>query len=120
MSRYARIFTVAALVLFAAVGPVRAEDLSIETYFDVTLARLDLAAARWEQTRSGPTEEEMEGLFAQHGTTTEAYHAYAGEHRDEVEGYLEANPEVQDAVDALSARIRTAIDQASTEPTEEQ
>lgn len=120
MARYARFFTVAALVLLSAAGPVRAEDLSIEAYFDVTLARLELAATRWEQTRSGPTEEEMEALFAQHGTTTEAYHAYAGEHRQEVEGYLEANPEAREAVDALSARIQTAIDQASTEPTEEQ
>ena len=119
MARYALFFSVA-LVLLAAVGPVRAEALSIESYFDVTLARLELAAARWEQTRSGPTEEEMEALFAQHGTTTEAYHAYAGEHRDEVEGFLEANPELQAAVEALSARIRTAIDHASTEPTEEQ
>ena len=119
MARYALVFTVA-LVLLAAVGPVRAEDLSIETYFDITLARLELAAARWEQTQSGPTEEEMEALFAQHGTTTEAYHAYAGKHPDEVESFLEANPEWQAAVDALKARIRTAIDQASTEPTEEQ
>lgn len=119
MARYSRFFTVAALVLLAA-GPVRAEDLSTEAYFDVTLARLELAATRWEQARSGPAEEEMEALFAQHGTTTAAYHAYAGKHRQEVEGYLEANPDVRTAIDALQARIETAIDQASTEPTEGQ
>jgi hypothetical protein len=51
-----------------------------------------------------------------HDTTTEAY-AYAREHRQQVEGYLEANPEVQIA---LSVRIQSAIDQASTEPKEEQ
>lgn len=120
MARYARHFIVAVLVLLAAAGPARAEDLSIEAYFDTTLARLELAATRWEQTGSGPTEEDMEALFAQHGTTTEAYHAYAGKHREEVQGYLEARPEVQQAIDALSARIRAAIDQASTEPTEGQ
>lgn len=108
-------FPVLVLLLLLSPGVMKmagAEPLTLESYFEVTLARLDLVVGTWEQTGHGPGEEEEAVLFQQHGITTEAFYGFAGEHREEIAAYLEGHPDVQQAIDDLSARIQQLVAQA--------
>lgn len=112
-----RHYTFPALVLLVllspgAVGTAGAETLTLESYFEVALARLDLVVGTWEQTGHGPGEEEEAALFQQHGITPEAFYGFAGEHREEIAAYLEGHPDLQQAIDDLSARIQQLVAQA--------
>jgi hypothetical protein len=89
----------------------RAADLTIAAYIELSLARLQLAKDTWEREQQAPSVDAEEALYQQYGITVVAYYAFAGAHRQEIEGYLAAHPEVQVQIDSLSERLHELIEQ---------
>ena len=96
----------ALLLLSPAAGHA---ELSVASYVEVTIARLDLAATAWRDTGQPPPAEELDELYQSHGIDREAYLCFAGEKSREIEAYLEEHPELRDTIDSLSAEIRREI-----------
>jgi hypothetical protein len=88
-----------------------ATDLTVAAYIELSLARLQLAKDTWEREQQAPSGDAEEALYQQYGTTVMAYYAFAGAHRQEIEGYLGAHPEMQAQIDSLSERLHELIEQ---------
>lgn len=101
---------IAASMLLAA-WPAAADDLTVERYVDVTIARLELAETTWTEEDRSPTQAEEDELFEIFATTAEAYLAFPAKHREAIEDYLEANPDLRDAIQTLSDLISQRIEQ---------
>lgn len=106
---------VALLVLLTAL-PAQATELTVADYIDLTIARLELARKTWSEDRRSPVETEEAPLFEARGTMAKAYFRFAGEHSQEIESHLEANPEQRDRIEALSREVRSLIEQAEVTP----
>lgn len=106
----------AAVLLGALALPVGAAELTLDLYFDVTVARLNLLATSWETTGAPPDEQQEADLFASHGTTSEDYLAYAGGHHAEIDDRLANDDALRQDVAALEARIEQAIAQTEAQP----
>jgi len=90
-------------------GTAAAEDLPLEQYFDLSIARLELSKAAWSTTQAPPTAEAMAGLFTEHGIDEADYLAYTSEHREAIDAYLAAHPDDAQRIEALSTDIEQAI-----------
>jgi hypothetical protein len=103
-----------AVLLFGgpAAMPLCAEQLTVGSYFEVTLARLSLVVDTWEEAGRAPRDEEEAALFQRYEISAEAYYDFSGEHRDEMAAYLKDHSEIQQAIDDLSARIQQLVAQA--------
>ena len=99
----------AALCLVALPG--FADGLTVATYVDLTIERLELTHATWSLEDRSPAETEQAAVCQRYETSLEAYYAFAGEHAQEIADYLEEHPEKGDRVEALSAAIRALIEQ---------
>lgn len=111
------LLAVATLVLVLATGgQAGAEGLSVASYCDVTMDRLQLVKDLLEQEGRSPTPLEQDLLWQQHSTTAEEYLTFGSAHQEEVEWYLLEHPEVQAQIDQLSAEIDTLIQQAGDSP----
>lgn len=107
--RHSGLISLLLLVLCSAV--VQAAELTVESYSALAIAHLELIAKSWESGKA-PVEAEEDALFERHETTREAYYTFAGDHSNEIQSYLEANPEVRKTIEELSARIKKLIEQA--------
>ena len=105
-----------ALLVLLTVLPAQAAELTVADYIDLTIARLELARKTWSEDRRSPVETEEAPLFEARGATAKAYFRFAGEHSQEIESHLEANPEQRDRIEALSREIHSLIEQAEVTP----
>jgi hypothetical protein len=99
----------AALLLLAL--PAVAAELTVASYVDLTIKRLELAYTTWSEEDRSPVETEEAALCQLYGATLEAYYAFAGEHRQEIEDYLSENTAKRDRIDSLAADIAAIIEQ---------
>jgi len=114
------ILVVSALcVLGAAAAASAADEEQLASYCDLTVAHLVLVRDTLQQGRMLTAAEEH-GFFGGRGTTPEAYYAFAGENRQELEDYLAANPETSDQIEALRQEIEALIAAAETAAAEGQ
>jgi hypothetical protein len=81
------------------------------TYCELTIERLALAHDVWDTERRGLTPEDEAELWPMFGTTAEAYFAFAGSHRSEIDAYLAGNPAAREEIDFLRSRIDEIIEQ---------
>jgi predicted NACHT family NTPase len=98
-------------VLVALTLPALAAELTVESYVDLTIDRLELARTTWSEEGRSPVETEEAAICQLYETTLDAYYRFAGEHRKEIEDYLAQNTEKRDTIDALAAEIKSLIDQ---------
>jgi hypothetical protein len=91
---------------------IRAAELSVEAYWELSVARLQLAEEAWGQASRSPTADEEARLWQRYGTTAAEYYAFGSTHRDEVAQYLAAYPDIGAEVERLSARLEELIEQA--------
>lgn len=105
---------VAALVLASAQSAQA--DLTVESYCQLSVERLQLATDLLEQQGRLPDLLEQAALFSRYGTTAEEYLAFGSANRDAVEAYLAAQPELQAQLDALRARMDVRIAQRENAP----
>ena len=90
-------------------GLARAEELTLERYIALSIARLELAKQSWTTTRQPPAAQAVAALFAGYGIAETEYLAYTGAHRAAIEAYLAAHPDARQRIEALSADIDQAI-----------
>jgi hypothetical protein len=98
--------------MLLGIQAARAADLTVAAYIELSLDRLQLAQATWERQQQAPSADAEEALYQQYGTTVMAYYAFAGAHRQEIEAYLAAHPEMQVQIDSRSDRLHELIEQA--------
>jgi hypothetical protein len=108
---FALAVTIAALILLSGL-PALAAELTVAGYVDLTIARLELAVKTWSEEGRSPVETEESALFEARGTTAKVYFHFAGAHRKEIAGYLEANTDKRDRIEALSRQVQGLIAQA--------
>ena len=92
----------------------QAETITVATYVDLSIARLEQVKAALEQENRALTEFEEYQLLQQYGITAEEYVTYRSAHHEEVDNYLAMHPELSEQIDRLSAGIRTLIEQGET------
>jgi hypothetical protein len=97
------------IALLIVNGSVLAEELPVERYVELSIARLELAKASWTATHQPPTTEALASLLAQYGIEPTDYLAYGGANREAIDAYLVENPEIQQRINVLSADIDQAI-----------
>lgn len=107
-------FALTLVLLLAPIAPLVAQ-MSVADYIELSIARLELARDTWSEEGRGPTEAEEGDLCTDHGTTAEAYYAFAGEMADEMDSFLDENSHLRDTIEALSAEIRSLIESAEEE-----
>lgn len=90
-------------------GTAAADDLTLEQYIDLSIARLELSRAAWSASQAPPTSEAMAELFAEYGIEEAAYLTYTSEHSEAIDAYLAAHPDDAQRIEALSANIDQAI-----------
>ncbi|MFC6671374.1 hypothetical protein [Marinobacterium aestuariivivens] len=110
--RISIILTVICVLLPLAYQSARAETLTVQTYVELTIARMQLARDSWQANGRSPTAEEMDVLWQQYSTTEEDYLMFPGKQRAAVNDYLAANPESQTTIEQLRASIEALIEQA--------
>lgn len=103
------IIALAALLLLAL--PALAEELTVASYVDLTIERLELAHHTWSAEGRSPVETEEAELCHPYGTDLDAYYAFAGEHRQEIEDYLAEHTAKRDTIDSLAADVAAVIEQ---------
>lgn len=100
------------VLMFTENNRVSAEALTVERYTELTIARLELVKASWEQTEKAPAAEALGELYQRFGTVPEEYVAYRGRRRREVDRYLLSNPELAGRIEQLSVEIKNLMEQA--------
>lgn len=118
----------------AAARAPRNGEITVEDYCRLTQSLMELSVKEWEQraelAAAGKEDrkalaakfEEVtkqyrplrEEVYARHGLTPKEDLRYASEHRSEIESYLDENPDVRAALDALKARIDALIEQVES------
>ena len=97
------------MALLMVTGMVLAEDLSIDRYIELSIARLEMAKASWTTSQLPPSEEASAALFSSYGIEEVDFVAYAGGNREAIDAYLAAHPDLKLRIDTLSAEITAAI-----------
>jgi len=95
--------------LLSAHMAVQAEELSVERYIELSIARLELAKQSWTTTRQPPPVEAVATFFAGYGVEETDYLAFTGANHEAIDAYLAAHPDAKARIDALSADIDQAI-----------
>lgn len=112
---------------------VRAQsiELTVEDYCRLTISLMQLSVEEWQErvpvaekikTDRRKLEAGLQGVtkkfgeqrterLKQFGISQQAVLNYTTEHKAEIESYLEDNPEVREAIDALQKQIDKLIDQ---------
>lgn len=102
----------ATLVALAVVTPpALAAELTVASYVDLTIERLELAYRTWSEEGRSPVETEEADVCQLYETTLDAYYAFAGDHKQEIEDYLAEHTDKRDTIDSLAADIAAIIDQ---------
>jgi hypothetical protein len=113
---------------------IRAADgttLSIDGYFELTKARLELAEKEWQERVTSANEANgdravllarsaaitkqyaasQSELHSQFGVTPQTFLAFGSDHAQEVASYLEENTDVERDLSAVRQRIQILMDQ---------
>lgn len=88
-----------------------AAELTVPSYVDLTIDRLELAYATWSQEGRSPVETEEAAVCQLYETTLDAYYAFAGGHKQEIEDYLAEHTDKRDTIESLAADIAAIIEQ---------
>lgn len=91
--------------------PTFAAELTVDTYVDLTIARLQLAYDTWSQEDRSPVETEEAAVCQPYDTDLDSYYAFAGSHRREIDDYLADHTDERDTIDSLAADIAAMIEQ---------
>lgn len=86
-------------------------ELDVESYVELTIARLELVEEAWRENGQPPSDEDLEELYGSHGTDRESYLCFSGERRTAIEAFLEEHSHLRDEIESLSAAIRREIAQ---------
>jgi hypothetical protein len=105
---------VAALLLVSAQGAQA--ELTVETYCQLSIERLQLARDLLEQQGRLPDALEQAALFSRYGTTAEEYLAFGSANAHAVETHLTLQPELQTQLDTLGAQMDALIAQRESAP----
>ena len=100
----------AGMLLTLGGGVAWAEGLTVETYCDLTITRLELVNRSWSAGQE-PSDAEEAALWQRYGTTAPEYYAFRGKYPQMVDQYLDEHPEISDQIDQLSMSIERAIRQ---------
>lgn len=106
----------AAAGLLLAAPPAAAAELTVAVYVDLTIGRLELAHDTWTQEGRSPAETEEAEVCRLYDTDLDAYYAFAGAHREEIEDYLDELPEKRQRIETLAAEIAATIEQKEAQP----
>jgi hypothetical protein len=124
-------FFTSLLLGLAAAPEARQSGLTVEAYCQLTKSLMESSVQEWEErvevatSHQGDRKElaakleavterrrpQRDEVYSQYGLNPGADLRYASEHRAEIEGYLEENPEVREALDSLKTRVNTLIQQ---------
>ena len=104
-----------AVAALLAVLPAAGAELTVMEYVELTISRLELAQTTWSEEGRSPTETEEAALFDELATDAETYYRFAGQHRQKIEDYLAANPELQQQIDSLSDAVGQLIEQSEVD-----
>lgn len=88
-----------------------AEGLTVASYIDLSIARLELTKASLEQQRQPPDAASTNALWARYQTNPADYVAYRGLHGPEVDSYLAENPNLAARIDELSGALNALVEQ---------
>lgn len=99
-------------------GPSSAgeDGILVERYVAVTIQRLRAAAVTVERERRPMRADEEEALLATAGMTRETYYGFAGANGDALSAHLAAHPAEREEIEALSARVRAAVERLDAAP----
>jgi hypothetical protein len=86
------------------------DALNVNTYCELTLAKLELTHRCWQMNSRGPTPIEEGGLFARYGTTSTSYYAFGSANSQKLVSYLSSSA-ISDRIQELSSRIHELIEQ---------
>lgn len=95
--------------------PAGAEELTLESFVDVTIVRLELAVTTWSDEGRSPSEAEEDDLFEEHDTLADHYFRFASERHVDIGSYLEDHPLERNEIDILSRQVRQLIEQEEAE-----
>jgi hypothetical protein len=105
---HAAVLAAALLLLPFAAG---AAELTVASYVDLTIDRLELAHETWSLEGRSPVETEEAEVCQLYQTDLDTYYGFAGEHRQAIEDYLAENVEARATIDSLAAAIDRIIEQ---------
>ncbi len=95
---------------------VYAEELTVETYLNLSRDRLQITRDVWARQvgKSGdkvqpPGAADLAPLMNRYGVTEEDYLAFASQHQQAIADYLAANPDINAKIKQLSSEIRLSI-----------
>jgi ABC-type transporter Mla subunit MlaD len=113
-----------------SVSLVAGADLSVEQYWQLTKARLELSSMDWQERLTAATQANgnretlieqsaaiaaiyrtrHDQLLTTFGVTQQAYRHYAADHAREIESFLDGHAELKRELDDLRKTIQTSID----------
>ena len=70
--------------------------------------------AQQEEIKRTEFDEDRDTLYSSYGTTAEEYVLYMGENGKAVNEYLEANPDIKQQIDDLSAQVNSLMEEYET------
>ncbi|MGI0013628.1 MAG: hypothetical protein ACREBU_09335, partial [Nitrososphaera sp.] len=89
-----------------------AQGLTVASYIDLTIARLELAKTSLEHKSQPADAAAVADLWQRYQTTSDEYIAFRGRFGREVDSYLAENPDLAARVDELSGAIKALVEQA--------
>ena len=72
------------------------------------------ALEQQEAVRRAELDQDRDALYSSYGTTAEEYVLYMGENGKAVNEYLEANPDIKQQIDDLSAQVNSLMEEYET------
>ena len=124
-------FVVLLVCTFGNEARGQSTELTVEDYCRLTISLMQLSVEEWQErvpvaekikTDRRKLEVGLQGVtkkfgeqrterLKEFGINQKAYLNYTTEHKSEIESYLEDNPEVREAIDALQKQIDKLIEQ---------
>ena len=111
MKSLSHVGLVVVFMCLSAAGPAQAtaEPLTVESYCQLAVERLDLALNTWLKYHRSPTVAERASLYLDHGTSPSAYYAFSAARASRIAAYLNAHPSLQAEIASLSQQLRDAV-----------
>lgn len=103
--------TMLTALAFAAGTATAETPLTVASYVDLSIARLELAEESWQQGRP-PSAEQEAALWQGSDTTVHEYLAFPGRNAGEVDAYLATRPDTRARIDQLSTHVADLIERA--------
>ena len=104
-----------AVVLLVICGLVvttsAATSMSYQTYCAITLDRMALAADTWEASGRPPTPDEEAAIYSENEVSPREYSRFRSQYTKEIDAYIDANPDVKQAIDEAKHRLMSIVEQ---------